>query len=300
MKSLKSMNRLLLTGTPLQNNLAELWSLLNFLLPEVFNDLAVFESWFDVKELQHEQGTMKFLQQEEEKKVVSSLREILKPFMLRRVKNEVCLDIPPKKEIIVYAPITELQRDLYKAVLNRDLQTLCKIENEPLIIDVNGKRPKRKCVLKKDIDKIYSEALYHDSDDNVESPISNDDNDIDWNPNDEFSNDFNFNHKIIDLQGPSTSLSNNIELKNQNVSDLDIEKLHLMKNESSMSNNYNVNNFSSRSEEQKLNNLTLWKQYTDVNERNRDFFIHITFGSRCKFYLYNEILIHILFWFIFF
>lgn len=40
-------NKLLLTGTPLQNNLAELWSLLNFLLPRVFNNLANFESWFD-------------------------------------------------------------------------------------------------------------------------------------------------------------------------------------------------------------------------------------------------------------
>lgn len=156
---LKSMNRLLLTGTPLQNNLAELWSLLNFLLPDIFNDLAVFESWFDVKELQHEEGTMKFLQQEEEKKVVASLREILKPFMLRRVKTDVCLEIPPKKEIIVYAPLTELQRDLYKAVLNRDLQTLSKIEDDPVIVDIDGVRPKRKCVLKNSCDSLYSKAL---------------------------------------------------------------------------------------------------------------------------------------------
>ncbi|XP_033231272.1 lymphocyte-specific helicase-like [Belonocnema kinseyi] len=159
LKMLKSMNRLLLTGTPLQNNLAELWSLLNFLLPDIFNDLAVFESWFDVKELQHEEGTMKFLRQEEEKKVVASLREILKPFMLRRVKTDVCLEIPAKKEIIVYAPLTELQRDLYKAVLNRDLQTLSKIEEDPVIIDIDGVRPKRKCVLKNSCDSLYSKAL---------------------------------------------------------------------------------------------------------------------------------------------
>ncbi|KYM80073.1 Lymphoid-specific helicase, partial [Atta colombica] len=147
--SIRSMNRLILTGTPLQNNLSELWSLLNFLLPEIFDDLDTFESWFDVKELQYQHGTEKLLKQEEEKHVLSSLREILKPFMLRRVKSEVCLEIPPKKELIVYAPLTELQYDLYKAVLNYDLEMLSKIEVPDLIIQtVNGERPKRQCFLR--------------------------------------------------------------------------------------------------------------------------------------------------------
>lgn len=46
LKSLNTANRLLLTGTPLQNNLAELWSLLNFLLPDIFDDLESFQSWY--------------------------------------------------------------------------------------------------------------------------------------------------------------------------------------------------------------------------------------------------------------
>ncbi|XP_071558664.1 lymphoid-specific helicase isoform X2 [Temnothorax nylanderi] len=149
LKSFRSMNRLLLTGTPLQNNLSELWSLLNFLLPEIFDDLETFESWFNVKELQHQHGTEKLLKQEEEKHVLSSLREILKPFMLRRIKSDVCLEIPPKKELIVYAPLTELQHDLYKAVLNYDLETLSKIEvSDPIIQTVNGERPKRQSYLR--------------------------------------------------------------------------------------------------------------------------------------------------------
>jgi ATP-dependent DNA helicase len=146
------MNRLILTGTPLQNNLVELWSLLNFLLPEIFDDLGIFESWFNIKKLQYKNGTEKLLKQEEEKQVLMMLRTILKPFMLRREKSDVCFDIPPKKEIIIYAPLTELQHDLYKAVLNYNIEVLNKIKESEIIISAeDGKRPKRQCVLKNSI-----------------------------------------------------------------------------------------------------------------------------------------------------
>lgn len=148
------MNRLILTGTPLQNDLAELWSLLNFLLPDIFDDLGVFESWFDAKEFQDDEGTKKFLRLEEEKHILATLREILQPFMLRREKADVCLEIPHKKEVIVYAPLTNLQHDLYAAVLSRDIDTLGQkaesfnIDPRKLIIDSDdGTRPKRRCVL---------------------------------------------------------------------------------------------------------------------------------------------------------
>ena len=117
LKSYKSANRLLLTGTPLQNNLSELWSLLNFLMPEIFNDLGAFEEWFewanDVENI--EAGSTN---------LISSLHDILTPFLLRRIKEEVTLDLPKKREYVLYAPMLAKQRELYSAVLRRELATV--------------------------------------------------------------------------------------------------------------------------------------------------------------------------------
>ena len=71
-------SRLLITGTPLQNNLSELWSLLNFLLPDIFGSLADFESWFDFSAVGQEGGDKEILAQEQRSKVVSKLHSILK------------------------------------------------------------------------------------------------------------------------------------------------------------------------------------------------------------------------------
>ncbi|KAJ5217146.1 ISWI chromatin-remodeling complex ATPase ISW2 [Penicillium chermesinum] len=71
-----SRNRLLITGTPLQNNLHELWALLNFLLPDVFGDSEAFDQWFTNQE--SDQDT-----------VVQQLHRVLRPFLLRRVKSDV-------------------------------------------------------------------------------------------------------------------------------------------------------------------------------------------------------------------
>lgn len=162
-QKLESLNRIILTGTPLQNNLTELWSLLHFLLPDIFDDLDVFESWFNVKELENAEGTKKFLEQEKDKHVVKSVREILRPFMKRRLKKDVDLEIPPMKEILVYAPMTKLQRDLYSAALNRNLELLQKVDNAPSIIDdVFGQRPKRRCEYRNKYSTAYTD-LYQPS-----------------------------------------------------------------------------------------------------------------------------------------
>ena len=88
LKSYSSANRLLLTGTPLQNNLAELWSLLNFLLPDIFDDLDMFQSWFDFSDIHQKSGQDRIMKEEEEDRIISSLHTILQPFLLRRLKTD--------------------------------------------------------------------------------------------------------------------------------------------------------------------------------------------------------------------
>ncbi|KAG8834721.1 hypothetical protein FRC18_001586 [Serendipita sp. 400] len=116
-KSFPSEHRLLLTGTPLHNSLAELWSLLNFILPSIFNDLASFESWFNLPEL-----TQSSLSSDQSSNIINSLHQILKPFLLRRLKSDVEHSLPPKKEYILYAPLTKQQKNLYDLTVKGGLR----------------------------------------------------------------------------------------------------------------------------------------------------------------------------------
>ncbi|KAF9099152.1 hypothetical protein BGX23_003745 [Mortierella sp. AD031] len=122
LKSYHSANRLLLTGTPLQNNLSELWSLLNFLLPDIFDDREGFEEWFDFSDINAKEGQERILGEESQRGIVSSLHHILKPFLLRRVKTDVEKSLPKKKEYLLYAPLTAVQKEWYDATLSRDIR----------------------------------------------------------------------------------------------------------------------------------------------------------------------------------
>ncbi|PVI01851.1 hypothetical protein DM02DRAFT_613379 [Periconia macrospinosa] len=118
LQSYQSANRLLITGTPLQNNLVELWSLLHFLLPTVFDKLSTFESWFDFSGLKDKASFEQLLSEERQQYLVKSLHAIMKPFLLRRVKTDVENLMPKKREYVLYAPLTPMQRDLYQAILD--------------------------------------------------------------------------------------------------------------------------------------------------------------------------------------
>merc|ERR1719187_2648344 len=126
LKTYRCSNRLLLTGTPLQNNLDELWSLLNFLMPDIFDDVRIFRSWFNAKDLHTdtEDEQKRIIQQERQGNILNILHQVLSPFLLRRVKMDVDLKIPPKKEVLVYCPMTSHQHEFYKATVDKTIESL--------------------------------------------------------------------------------------------------------------------------------------------------------------------------------
>lgn len=113
LKRLRADNRLLLSGTPIQNTLDELWSLLNFVNPGIFDDLSVFQSWFGFKDIgQKNKGATNeesIVNAQRKNQTVTKLHEILRPFLLRRIKSDVLSEMPPKREVIVYSGISKLQ-----------------------------------------------------------------------------------------------------------------------------------------------------------------------------------------------
>ncbi|KAJ2785852.1 putative ATPase [Coemansia javaensis] len=122
LKTYQSTNRLLLTGTPLQNSLAELWSLLNFLLPDIFDDLDSFQAWFDFDDLSERAGQSRVISQETSSSIVSKLHQILQPFLLRRLKSDVEKTLPPKREYLIACPMAPLQFEYYQAVRGPNLR----------------------------------------------------------------------------------------------------------------------------------------------------------------------------------
>ncbi|HYC72633.1 MAG TPA: DEAD/DEAH box helicase [Opitutaceae bacterium] len=106
--ALKARHRLVLTGTPLENRQLDLWSIFRYLLPGLLGSRAAFESALN----QDREGTMK------------RLRAQLAPFILRRTKNEVATELPPKVEMDLLCPLTEVQRAEYARICTEGLARL--------------------------------------------------------------------------------------------------------------------------------------------------------------------------------
>ncbi|KAL4587468.1 hypothetical protein LXL04_000339 [Taraxacum kok-saghyz] len=107
-------NRLLLTGTPIQNNMAELWALLHFIMPTLFDSHEQFNEWFSKGIENHAEhgGALNEHQ-------LSRLHAILKPFMLRRVKKDVVSELTRKTEVTVHCKLSSRQQAFYQAIKNK-------------------------------------------------------------------------------------------------------------------------------------------------------------------------------------
>jgi DNA helicase INO80 len=107
-------NRLLLTGTPIQNNMQELWALLHFIMPTLFDSHDEFSDWFSKDIESHAQSNTKLNEDQ-----LKRLHMILKPFMLRRVKKHVQKELGDKVELDVFCDLTYRQRAYYTSLRNK-------------------------------------------------------------------------------------------------------------------------------------------------------------------------------------
>ncbi|XP_034626954.1 SWI/SNF-related matrix-associated actin-dependent regulator of chromatin subfamily A containing DEAD/H box 1 isoform X2 [Trachemys scripta elegans] len=112
--TINAKNRLLLTGTPVQNNLLELMSLLNFVMPHMFSgSTSEIRRMFSSKTKAAEEHSIY------EKERIAHAKQIIKPFILRRVKDEVLKQLPPKKDLIELCDMSEKQEQLYYDLFNK-------------------------------------------------------------------------------------------------------------------------------------------------------------------------------------
>ncbi|KAF9113981.1 hypothetical protein BGX27_000374 [Mortierella sp. AM989] len=147
--------RLILTGTPLQNNLPELWALLNMVLPHVFNSAQSFDDWFNTP-FANTAGQDKIeLNEEEALLIIKRLHKVLRPFLLRRLKKDVESELPDKVERVIRCKMSSLQLKLYNQMkkhgmlftqggekgrtgikgLNNTIMQLRKICNHPYVFE---------------------------------------------------------------------------------------------------------------------------------------------------------------------
>ncbi|CAI4034439.1 hypothetical protein SMKI_10G2300 [Saccharomyces mikatae IFO 1815] len=154
-KKLKTHNRIILSGTPIQNNLTELWSLFDFIFPGKLGTLPVFQQQFVMPINMGGYANATNIQVQTGYKCAVALRDLISPYLLRRVKADVAKDLPQKKEMVLFCKLTKYQRSKYLEFLHSSdlnqiqsgkrnvlfgIDILRKICNHPDLLDRETKR----------------------------------------------------------------------------------------------------------------------------------------------------------------
>ena len=113
-KSINSKTKIALTGTPLENSLTELWSIFDFIMPGFFGSIKEFNDKYGIKEIEDEQDNQK----------LKELNKQISPFILRRKKKDVIVDLPDKIENNIYIDLNQDQKELYAALVEKTKQEM--------------------------------------------------------------------------------------------------------------------------------------------------------------------------------
>lgn len=154
-KKLRTHHRIILSGTPIQNNLNELWSLFDFIFPGKLGTLPVFQQQFVQPISMGGYANATNVQVQAGFKCAVALRDLISPYLLRRVKADVAKDLPAKKEMVLFCKLTQFQRKKYLEFLHSKeldqirngkrqvlfgIDVLRKICNHPDLLDRDEKR----------------------------------------------------------------------------------------------------------------------------------------------------------------
>ena len=119
-KELRTHNRVILSGTPMQNNLTELWSLFDFIFPMRLGTLVNFRNQFEIPIKQGGYANASNLQVETAMKCAETLKDAISPYLLQRFKVDVAADLPKKSERVLFCKLTKLQKGAYEWFLQSD------------------------------------------------------------------------------------------------------------------------------------------------------------------------------------
>ncbi|KAI9805546.1 MAG: hypothetical protein M1825_000797 [Sarcosagium campestre] len=149
-KELRTPNRVILSGTPMQNNLSELWSLFDFVFPMRLGTLVNFRNQFEIPIKIGGYANATNLQVQTAMKCAETLKDTISPYLLQRLKVDVAADLPQKKELVMFCKMTRAQRQAYEAYLKSEdvksimngklrsfsgIEKLRKICNHPDLVD---------------------------------------------------------------------------------------------------------------------------------------------------------------------